>query len=169
MKDRCLNPKHKAFSDYGGRGITICDRWMVFENFLADMGERPDGMEIDRIDNDGNYEPGNCRWVTSAENKRNTRRNVWITHDGRTMCLEDWSTETGLPKETLRSRILRGWDAEKALTTPPGAANKRMITHDGETLCLAEWARRLGVSYVMLQHRHQRGWPDREILFGRGA
>lgn len=74
MTDRCLNSGFTQFKDYGGRGIKICERWRQFENFLADMGERPKGKELDRIDNDGNYEPGNCRWATHKENMGHTRR-----------------------------------------------------------------------------------------------
>lgn len=77
MKRRCFNPTHKSYANYGGRGITVCDRWLQFENFLADMGESPPDLSIDRINNNGNYEPKNCRWATRSEqqrNKRNTRR-----------------------------------------------------------------------------------------------
>ena len=77
MKTRCLNPNNKRFKDYGGRGIMICERWMVFENFLADMGERPEGKTLDRINNDGHYEPSNCKWSTSKEQANNrSNKNV---------------------------------------------------------------------------------------------
>jgi len=81
MKNRCSNPRSPKFLDYGGRGIKVCDRWMFsFENFLEDMGERKEGLTLDRINNDGNYEPGNCRWATKKEQQRNKRTNK-LTED----------------------------------------------------------------------------------------
>jgi len=124
MFQRCYNPNGTKYADYGGRGITVCDRWLKFENFYADMGDRPEGMEIDRFpDNDGNYEPGNCRWATRPEQMRNTRANRMITFQGRTQCLTDWANEIGVGCSTICTRLARGWSLERALTTPgKGAA-----------------------------------------------
>lgn len=82
MHDRCRRPSNKCYADYGGRGITVCERWSEYANFHADMGDAPPGMSIDRRDNNGNYEPTNCRWVTRLEQMSNTRRNVFVAHAG---------------------------------------------------------------------------------------
>ena len=103
MHRRCRDtPSNPDFADYGGRGITVCDRWSVFENFLADMGERPVGTTLDREDTDGNYEPGNCRWATAEVQQRDRRNNLWITHEGETRTLADWSRRLGIDAGTLR-------------------------------------------------------------------
>jgi hypothetical protein len=73
MRTRCLNPQHRQYPDYGGRGVTVCERWLIFENFYADMGDPPDGLSIDRIDNNGNYEPNNCRWASPSVQRANQR------------------------------------------------------------------------------------------------
>lgn len=117
MKTRCTNPSHAQFKDYGAKGITMCSRWEKFENFLADMGERPEGRTLDRIDNDKGYEPGNCRWATAKEQAREKRRN--LTHNGITLSVTDWAAKLGIKQATLNARLNRhGWSVEKALTTP---------------------------------------------------
>lgn len=121
MKARCLNARHPGYAEYGGRGITICERWVKsFENFLADMGERPDRMTLDRFpDVDGNYEPGNCRWATSRMQQNNRRYTVIIEHDGIKKPLSEWAEERGMSIDALYNRIHKlKWNVERALTTP---------------------------------------------------
>lgn len=118
MKVRCLNPKDKDFHRYGARGIRVCERWMDFENFISDMGRCPDGMQLDRINNDGNYEPGNCRWTDRSTQARNRRSSRMVTANGRTQTIAAWVDETGIPKTTLRCRLVNGWSEEKSVTFP---------------------------------------------------
>jgi len=120
MKQRCLNTNHEFYRHYGGRGITFCERWQSFENFLADMGERPSSNHtLDRYpNNDGNYEPGNVRWATWFQQNSNRRNTILLTMNGETMCVAEWSRKTGIHTDTIRWRITRGWTVEDALTTP---------------------------------------------------
>ena len=104
MRGRCNNPNHADYRYYGGRGIKVCERWGKFENFLADMGERPEGCSLDRIDVNGNYEPSNCRWASNSEQRRNSRRSIFI--DGKN--LADLAEETGTKYGTLYNRYMRG-------------------------------------------------------------
>lgn len=124
MIQRCTNFSDPRYKDYGGRGILVCNRWRSFQNFFKDMGNRPEGTTLDRIDNNGNYEPENCRWATPKEQSRNTSFNHLITHNGKTQSLVSWADETGINQRTLYARISRlGWSIEKALTVP--TAKKR--------------------------------------------
>jgi hypothetical protein len=119
MKMRCSNKKHKEYKRYGGRGIKVCERWETsFENFFTDMGERPKGMSLDRIDVNGNYCKENCRWATSYEQNNNKRNNVRITFNGKTMTAGQWSNELGFKKSVLTERIKRGWSIERAISEP---------------------------------------------------
>lgn len=119
MKERCQNPHNKTFARYGGRGITVCDRWQSFANFLADMGRRPSPQHsIERIDNAGPYSPDNCKWATRKEQGRNKRNNVLITFNGETLLLIEWAERTGIRIATLRARIYTGWSPERAITAP---------------------------------------------------
>jgi len=126
MKMRCGNRSHRAFVHYGGRGITVCEAWRdSFAVFLKDMGPCPPSMTIDRIDNDGDYEPGNCRWATRKEQANNRRSNKPITVGKRTQGIRDWAAEVGEHPETLRSRILAGWSHTRAIFEPVESKNRR--------------------------------------------
>lgn len=118
MKQRCLNKKGRFYRNYGGRGISICQQWMnSFEAFYADMGPRPSKRHsLDRIDNDGNYEPKNCRWATKKQQSRNVRTNAKITHDGQTLTIVEWSEKTGIPYSRIRNRHKKGLPAHLALS-----------------------------------------------------
>jgi len=119
MRHRCLRPSNPRFADYGGRGITVCERWSSFAAFLSDMGERPNGMQIDRIDNDGNYEPSNCRWATAKEQTRNRRNNRLLTIDGATKCLAQWSELSGVGYAVIRARLtVLKWEPKRAVFQP---------------------------------------------------
>lgn len=122
MLNRCCNDKDPMFSHYGGRGIKVCDRWRFsFETFAVDVGERPsDFHSIDRIDNDGHYDPNNVRWATGSEQKRNTSRTIFLTHAGQTRPFIEWCEIVGVNKKTMTTRMRRGWSVERMLTTPPG-------------------------------------------------
>jgi hypothetical protein len=118
MRQRCNNKNDKAFANYGGRGIRICERWGYFENFAEDMGPMPAGYEIDRIDVNGNYEPSNCRWASCKDQNRNKRNSHLITFKGETRCFAEWCEILNLSKGCLQKRFDLGWGLEKAFTTP---------------------------------------------------
>jgi hypothetical protein len=120
MKQRCLNPNQKGYLNYGGRGVRVCTRWCdSFEAFLADLGRRPSPRhQLDRIDNDGDYEPGNVRWALRAVQNRNRRGNRWIEFNGERRVLKDWADLLGMRPGMLRKRLELGWSVERALATP---------------------------------------------------
>lgn len=115
MLRRCENQDCKDFSGYGGRGITVCDRWHSFEHFLFDMGERPHAMQLERNDNSLGYSPENCRWATRREQMRNMRSNVILEYRGEKRCLCDWADLLGIPRATAQNRYYRGKSVEEIL------------------------------------------------------
>lgn len=129
MRSRCNYKRNKEYKDYGGRGIKVCKEWdESFDNFCAWAMENgyKEGLSIDRIDVNGNYEPSNCKWATRYEQDRNKRNNVMITYNGETKILRDWEKYLGMSKGTLRQRIKKhGWSIEKAFTTPVKNRNSR--------------------------------------------
>jgi hypothetical protein len=126
MLQRCTNPNNTQYKDYGARGITVCDRWKVFKNFLADMGIRPEGMTLDRKNNDKGYTPKNCKWSTRSEQQRNRRgNNVWA-YKGKHKTVAEWAEQLGMKRHSLYMRVaVYGWTIKRALTTPPMMRGRR--------------------------------------------
>lgn len=126
MKTRCYCKTYKLYEYYGKRGITVCDEWkndfQSFYDWSMSNGYKDD-LSIDRIDNEGNYDPSNCRWATKSEQAENRRNCIYISFHGKTQTISKWSKELGINRMTLKSRLDRGWDIEKAFTTIP-ASNK---------------------------------------------
>ena len=119
MKDRCFNPNHKQYSDWGCRGITVYDRWLNFENFLADMGSRPTAKHsLDRIDNNADYSPENCRWSTRVDQQNNTRYNRLITIGNDTRTIAQWENKMGYSRSVIQNRLKLKWSEYKAVMTP---------------------------------------------------
>lgn len=135
MVKRCENVRCAAYRDYGGRGIKVCERWRSFEYFLADMGHPPDGMTLERMDRDGDYEPANCKWATRTEQTRNRKSTVTITYKGATKPIAQWAEELSLSYSRLRGRIAAGWSPAAAIETACGG--HRVVI--GVTLALLLW------------------------------
>lgn len=159
MKQRCLNKKCANYSGYGGRGIKICKRWLKFENFISDMGKRPGPrFTIERIDNDGDYKPGNCRWATHKEQVNNQGSNTMVTLDGITKNVSQWALEIGVSAKLLNERLRHGWNVEEAFSIPRGyrfrpyCRNGHVLTADNVKLnsigvrmcikCSKEWSKK---------------------------
>lgn len=123
IKQRCHNPNNRSYADYGGRGIRLCDAWEDFPAFKEWANENgyAAGLEIDRVNNDGHYEPGNCRWTTKINNSHNTRRSRLLLAFGETKCIAEWSRDDRcvVKPNSLKTRLSKGWSLEAAMTTPP--------------------------------------------------
>lgn len=189
MHRRCYNPKDSAYKSYGGRGITVCEAWHDVSVFVAQL---PDGhwvgAEIDRINNDGNYEPGNVRWATPKQNSGNRRSARLLTFDGRTQSQREWAKEMGLPDQTIHHRLTSlGWSVDRALSEPTmsvlevakAASKKRweghetkgkpppktvrrvlFVEHDGQKLTLSELSEVVGIPARSLYSRiFELKWP----------
>ncbi len=132
MRQRVLNPNYGPYKNYGGRGIKICPAWDSYEQFLSDLGPRPPGTTLERKDNNGNYEPGNCVWATPKTQAYNRRTNLWLTFKGRTQTLVQWASELGMKKNTLSRRLKAGWSVEEALTVRVTKGNSH-FTHSPQS------------------------------------
>ena len=146
MQQRCNNPRNDNYIHYGARGITVCERWNSIHAFLEDMGHPPSGMSIGRIENDGNYEPGNCRWETQEQQNENTRRNRYVSWQGRTQIIKAWAQELDIEPRKISERLARGWSVERALTTPCPRGYERGRAFAAERAAVL-WARN-GRQYI---------------------
>ena len=170
MKARCNTPTHKSYPRYGGRGITVCARWQdSFLNFIEDMGTKPSSeLSLDRIDNDGDYEPDNCHWTNQVAQARNTSVNRLVTYKGQTKCMAEWLEVLNLPRQTMEDRIDKGWSVEKAFETPI-KEKEIFLTYRGETMNMAQWAGRIGISTGCISSRLKKNWPVEKIIETKSA
>lgn len=164
MLQRCENPNAQSYENYGARGISVCEKWHKFEGFFADMGNRPSGYSLDRIDNDGDYCKENCRWAVTKQQANNQRRNRCIDFNGERLTLSEWADRTGLGWSTIRNRLDQyGWSVEKALTTPPTLA--ALYEFNGRKQTLREWSVECRIDLETLVSRVRKlGWSiDRAL------
>lgn len=166
MRGRCNLVTNHSYPHYGGRGIKVCERWENFENFLSDMGHPPDGLTLDRTDNDGDYTPGNCKWKSRKEQSRNKRSNVLIEYQGKRLCISDVAEAISVAPQTLGKRIREGWPIDAAINHPvsSGAKFDKLISFKGESLGLCQWAKKLGIHKSTLANRFRRGWTIERAL-----
>jgi len=155
MLRRCESPKATGFKEYGGRGITVCERWHSFDDFFADMAPRPEGMTLDRSETNGNYEPGNCKWSTPTEQARNRRNNRLFILDGVTKTLQQISEESGIGVMTLIGRLKHNPDIKKSLLSPVAQAK---VEYQGRMRSLKEISELCGVKACTLWTRLNSGW-----------
>ena len=164
MMARCYNEGHMHFPSYGGRGIAVCDRWHDFDCFVADMGDRPEGCSLDRINNDMGYSPENCQWSTAKEQANNRRNNTLLEVNGVEKTVSQWAEDLGTSASTIAGRINMGWSVEDAVTVPVN--RNKELTFGGTTLNLSEWAKETGIAYTTIVSRFNRGLPPHEVLKG---
>lgn len=168
IKQRCFNPKAKHYLRYGGRGITVCNKWVnSFESFVKDVGPRPTlEHSLDRYtDQNGNYEPGNTRWATKKEQSRNMSNNHLITHNNKTQCISAWAEELNMRPDVLQHRVYTlGWSWAKALDTSVKFQHSGIFTYKGESKPLKELSKAKGVPYKTVRDRINKGWTIERAL-----
>lgn len=163
MIQRCTNPNHQSFFRYGGRGISVCARWAVFDNFLSDMGKPPEGYSIERINNDAGYSPKNCCWIPRGEQARNRRTTVLVEIEGKKVCAFEAARRAGISGNLLHWRMKHGATG-KALFLPARKQQQIITGPDGVALTQNEWSVRLGIPACTFSMRRKRGWPSERIL-----
>lgn len=163
MKERCYKPSTKGFKNYGGRGITVCDEWRdSFLAFYKHIGPKPHKeYTIDRIRNNGNYEPGNVQWADRKTQANNSRRNCCITIDGITKTVIQWAKVMNINPNTIISRLHYGWNPQEAVIR----STDHTITLHGWSLILKQWARFVGINRTTIFARLEYGWPIAKAIF----
>ena len=169
IKCRCFDPKDKYFKNYGGRGINMCDNWKYsFSSFVtwAKQNGYSSELTIERINVDGDYTPGNCRWATRREQNRNKRDNIFLTYNGETLCLSDMANKYGVSYQNLRYRLKKGWSIEAALFTKPKevTSNHVFLSFNGITLPFCKMAEHFGLKPTTLKARLNYGWSLEDAL-----
>ncbi len=163
MKARCLNPNNRGYKYYGGRGIKVCKRWLnSFDNFLADMGPRPTGMTLDRIDNNGNYTPKNCRWTTYVEQNNNTRKSQCYVLNGQIYTINQLAEKFKISRLTILSRLRNHHVSLQDAVRSDYYAN--MLTIDGKTQSIKTWSYEFKINYNIVLQRIRRGISTYDAL-----
>lgn len=164
MLDRCCNPKCGNFKNYGARGILVSARWQYFKQFFADMGRKPSlKHSIERKNNNGNYEPGNCIWATLETQHNNTRTNRFIEFGGERLSCTQWSKRLRASPDCVLQRLKNGFTDEEAVTRPVQARN-RLLTFNGKTMNVKQWAAQTGLRAAGINERLRTGWTVAEAL-----
>lgn len=169
MKQRCYNKNQLKYKIYGARGIKICDEWLKnFNNFYdwAIENGYNKSLSIDRIDNNGNYEPSNCRWVNAKAQALNRRNNVVISYNGETHPLSIWCEKLNLPYERMEQRIKSGWDAKKAFTTPilSNIERRKTFEYNGTNITYYDLCNITGINYKTIKNRILKGWSIERVI-----
>ncbi len=164
MRQRCQNPKSISYPNYGARGIKVCVRWEQFENFILDMGMPPSQLHtLDRINNDGDYEPMNCKWATLKEQQRNTRFNRVLVYNNESKSASEWAEKLSIKVGTILNRLKLGWSVEKTLTHELREL-ERVIEYNGLKLTVKEWSEKIGIKKATLNSRIYKGWGIEKSL-----
>ena len=170
MRQRCSNPKAIEYKHYGGKGIKVCDEWNkipggydAFYEWAMSNGYKK-GLSIDRIDNNGNYEPANCRWATYKEQANNTSQNHFLTYDGKTLTIAQWAEKTGINYETISARVRNGWNIEEIIGAIPRKPKGKLLRFNGELKTVKEWSSITGIPTGTIYTRLNKGWPVDKTL-----
>ena len=163
MIDRCYNPDSRDFKDYGGRGIKVCNEWHELASFVAAMGPKSKGQSIDRLDENGNYEPGNCRWTDALGQGEHKRNNAIVTHRGVQRHVASVWREAGIKESTFYNRLNAGMTPDQATALPVRKRNATVVI-DGSERTIAEWVRVAGVDPATMRNRVKAGIVGRALL-----